>query len=323
MAAAPPKNASTKDRAYSAAHFLLELDGEQTVGFCRSVEGGGVKADILTYRNGGQPGKKAAGAAEMFRQVGRPKYEDLKIQVGMSMSKDFYKWIEAFFRGERQYRNGAIAASDFHFVERARRTFSRALISEVSIPKLDATDRNACYMGVTLVPETLAFEKGSGKEVKPTGGIKQKLWTPNNFEMQIEGFPQEAFSRVTRVDGFTIKQQILSYAYGSSRDALRFPGIIEFPNMSFYVPEADAWPFVEHFTKRVIKGEPPPAARHEGSLTFKDHGGDELITITIRGIELANVAPDKSDSTSKEIKQVKIDFSCEGMKFEYLGAGTG
>ena len=302
---------SNRQRAYSAAHFVLELDQQHKAGFFRSVEGGGVKADIMSYRSSSE---KA-----LFRRVGKPKYEDLKIQVGMSMSQVFYTWIEGFFSGDGTRRNGAILAGDFHFKERARREFYDALISEVSIPKLDATDRNACYMGVTMVPESIRFAPGSGADLSAQdGSTEQKLWTPNNFEFSIDSLA-DACRRVTRVDGFTIKQEVHEYHAGNLRDCMRVAGMLEFPNLSFYVPEADAKPFIDHFTKYVINGEPPPSTRMTGEIAFLDHTGSQLCRIDLQGIDIASVSPDKSDSTSQEIKQVRVEIACESMSFRYLG----
>src|SRR5262245_48413625 len=105
----------TTQRAYGAAHFALELDGKEPVGLFRSIEGGGVKAEVMTYQYGG--------GYERWRQVGKPKFEDIRVQVGMAMSEPFYKWIADFFCGIPNRKTGAIVAADFYYKERARRNF--------------------------------------------------------------------------------------------------------------------------------------------------------------------------------------------------------
>ena len=127
-------------RTYAAAHFALELDGKKDVGLFRSIEGGGVKADVMTYQNGASYDK--------WRSIGKPKFEDIKVQVGMSMSKPFYEWIEKFFDGIADRKNGAIVAADFYYNERARREFTNAMIKELTFPKLDGQDTKAAYMSV-------------------------------------------------------------------------------------------------------------------------------------------------------------------------------
>jgi phage tail-like protein len=300
---------TNSSRAYSAAHFVLELGKSEIAGFFRSVEGGGIKADVLTYNMGSN--------ADQWRQLGKPKYDDVKLQVGMSMSQTFYDWIESFFAGKVERKDGAILAGDFHYKERARREMYDILISEVSIPKFDAADRSPCYLGVTLVPERVAFAAGSGLDLSPhVASAPQKLWTPNHFEFAISGLEQ-ATRRTTKIDSFTIKQQILEYKAGNQRNAVRVPSRVVFPNLTFYVPEADAKPLNEHFTKRVIGGAPAPSARLNGAITATDAVGSPLCTVSLFGIDIASLGPDKSDSTSQEIKQVRVDITVERMEFKY------
>jgi hypothetical protein len=296
-------------RAYSAAHFALELGEKEVVGFFRSVDGGGIKSEITTYQSGP--------STVIWRQLGKPKYEDLKIQVGMAMSKTFYTWIEQFFAGEVVRKNGAIVAGDFLFKERARRVFKDALISSLDFPKLDATDKNACFMTVTITPETVRFVKGSGEPMdSQNAGVNQKLWTSANFAFSIDGF-QEACARVTKIDGFSIKQKIHEYRAGNLRDPVRVPGILEMPNLTFYLPEVDAQPFIDHFTKHVVNGAPQTSPRLNGTIEMRDNLGMTLCEITLKGVDIAALAPDKSDATSEEIKQVKVEISVEEMKFDY------
>jgi phage tail-like protein len=302
-------------RAYSAGHFALELDQSEIAGFVRSVEGGGVKSEVLTYHMGSN--------ADQWKQLATPRYEDIKMQVGMSMSKTFYDWIASFFAGKVVRKNGAILAADFHYLERARREIADVLVSEVTIPKFDASDRSPCYMGVTLVPERVRFAPGSMRPLAPTiSAASQKLWTPNHFALVIGPFAH-ATRRVTKIDSFTIKQQILEYRSGNQLDSVRVPSRVVFPNLTFYLPEADARPLIDHFTRRVIDGKPAPATRIDGAITALDAVGLPLCIISLYGIDIASLGPDKSDSTSQDIKQVKVEIAVERMNFEYARSPLG
>src|SRR5664279_1047379 len=108
---------SNPNRSYAAAHFALELDGKDAVGLFRSIEGGGVRADVMTYQMGPN--------YDRWRQLGKPKFEDIKLQVGMAMSGPFYTWIAQFFAGQPDRKNGAIIAADFFYKERAPRVHER------------------------------------------------------------------------------------------------------------------------------------------------------------------------------------------------------
>ncbi|HEY5933094.1 MAG TPA: phage tail protein [Kofleriaceae bacterium] len=300
--------ANTNTRAYAAAHFALELDGKSDIGLFRSIEGGSLKADVMTYQSGQ--------SYERWRQLGKPKYEDFKLQVGMSMSKPFYDWIAAFFKGEAIRKTGAIVAADFYYVERARREFKEAMIKELSFPKLDGADKNAAYMTIGVAVEEMTFKPGAGKKLTQTTGMEgQKLWTACNFRFSLDGF-EDACKNVSKVDSFTVKQTIIEYHQGNLRAPIKVPSQIDFPNLSFYVPEADATKFQEHITKRVSAGEQP--GRLSGMIQTFDNEKKPLFTLSFYNADILAVTPDKADSSSEEIKQCKIDIYTEKMEFEYV-----
>lgn len=305
--------AKNSSRTYAAAHFALELDGKKNVGFCRAIEGGGIKAEILTQQYGGDH--------QQWKQLSKPQYEDVKLQVGMSMSRAFYDWIANFFEGKVERRDGAIVAGDFHYMERARREMYQMVISEVTMPTLDGEDKNACFMTVGIAPERVEFKKGSNSKLEAGPIAKQKLWTPSNFEFKIDGFEQEC-RRVNKVESFTIKQKIMDYAQGGRRDRLRVPGILEIPNISFFVPESDAQKFFDHFKKHVQDGAKQAEPRLTGQIEFRDHNRQPLCTVALGGIDIASVDPAKMDASSKDVKLVKVEISIESMKFSYAGSGS-
>jgi hypothetical protein len=297
-----------ENRSYVAAHFALELAGVSDVGTVRSIEGGGLKADVMTY----QPGA----TYERWRQLGKPKFEDIKLQVGTAMSEPFFAWISKFFAGTCERKNGAIVAGDFYYKERARREFTEALITELTFPKLDAADKNTVYMNVTLGVESIEYKKGDGSKTLDSKGNTeaQKAWKACNFTFKLDGF-ESACERVTKVDSFTVKLPVLEYHSGGSRTTTKTPTAIDFPNMSFYLPEPDAQALNDHFKKRGIKGEVP--GRLHGQLTTFDNAKTTKFTLELFNCDILNIQPDKLDATSEEIKLVKVDIYVERMAFTY------
>jgi len=297
------------DRAYAAAHFALELDGKKDVGLFKSIEGGGVKTDLIKYQTGGEFGT--------YFQLGKPKYEDIKVTVGMAMSKPFFEWIAEFFKGNPIRKNGAVVAADFYYNERARRDFFEAMVSEVTFPKLDGNDKSACYMNVTISPETITYAPGSNAKLQQSTAFdRQKLWASCNFDFKLDGF-EKACLNVTKVDSFTIKQKPVEYAVGAHRAGTKIPGRIEYPNLVFYVPESDSYPFVEHHMKYTIGGEIQPATRMKGEINCYDNEDASLFTLQYAGAEIFNVTHDKSDASSEEIKLVKVEMCVESIEFKY------
>lgn len=314
---------ATQPRAYAAAHFALELDGKDRndIGLFRSIEGGGVRADAISYAVGG--------SYDRMKQLGKPKFEDLKLQVGMAMSEPFYKWIEDFFGGIPTRKDGAIVAADFYYVERARRNFTAALIKEIAFPKLDASDKNAAYMNVGLSVEDMIFKApDEPRKLQPPQGFdQQKLWTACNFSMTIDGY-EEACRRINKVDSFTIKQTIIEHNVGGQRAALKIPSGVEFPNLSFTLPAVDAAPLYERYRAYGANGQVPAAAprggkgtvatRLHGEITTQDNGRNDLFQLEFFGGDIINMTPDRLDAGSEEIAQVKVEMYIEKMTFKYL-----
>ena len=304
---------TTKERTYAAAHFALELDGKKDdVGLFRSVEGGSIKADVMTYQNGAN--------YDRWRQLGKPKFEDIKVSVGMSMSKPFYAWIAEFFTGKGTRKTGAILAADYNYETRARREFSEALIKEITFPKLDGTDKSPAYMGVAIAVENLEFKPGDGAKLSVLSDFnKQKMWTACNFRFKLDSFPETSLARISKVDSFSIKQNIIEHHMGGFRGPIKCPSQMDFPSLSFYVPEADAQPFMDHFTKRGVKGEVPGRLTGAIECFDNDQAKNVLFTVEFTGADITNIQPEKSDSGSEDIKNVKVDLYTESMKFTYKG----
>jgi phage tail-like protein len=305
---------SNGNRSYAAAHFAVELDGLSDIGMFRSVEGGGMKADVMTNQTGGSHVK--------FRQLGKPHFDDLKLTVGMAGSKPFYKWISEFFTGQGTRKSGSIIAADFYYQERARRTFSGALIKEVSFPKLDASDKSAAYMNVGISVENIEFKVGSGESIDQrlyTG--QQRLWTSCNFRFSLSGF-EDNCKRCSKVDAFTIRQTVIEHNVGGYRSPFKFPSQMDFPNLSFYVPEADAAPFYERATQGIRNGV--SGKQLHGQIEILDNGFENVLaSVAFTNCDIVSVTPDRQDATTEDIKLVKVEIYSEMMSFDYGPIGLG
>jgi hypothetical protein len=294
------------ERAYAAAHFAFALD-KADVGVIRSIEGGGVKVEATSYRYGV--------GHETWRQLAKPKFEAIKLQVGMAMSPPFYDWISKFFTGECVRKSGAIMAADFKYMERARREFVDAIISEITLPALNASDKNAAYMGVSIAPEKIVFKKGDGHVIGPAEGMeKQKLWSCCNFNFTIDAFP-DACKRVTKVDAATIKMNVIEHHVGGQLEPYKFGSRIDYPNLTFTVPESDFQPIIDLTQAYWNEKKPPP--NFNGHIDYLDNALKPLATLQFTGANVVSVAPDRSDATTEEMKMVKVELYTEGMTLSF------
>jgi hypothetical protein len=227
--------------------------------------------------------------------------------------------VSEFFNRKLTRKNGAIILADFNYKERARRSFMDALISEVQIPTLDATSKEAMFITIKLAPEAMTYETISqgqkiGNAERKTGN---KSWHSANFAFSIDGYADE-FRRVMKVDGFSIKQQILEYPSGHRRTPIRVPGRLEYPNLTVYVPSIDADKLVKQANKRLLDYEAPPPGGMNGIIEFKDPSLNTMCTITLNGVDIVSAEPQKSDAQGDSMSMVKVMIQCEKMTFTYV-----
>ncbi len=303
-------------RAYVASKFAFELDGSGVMGFLNSAEGGGLKTDVVDYKQGA--------LVDVWRQVGRPKFEDITVKVGMGMSKAFYTWISDFFNRKITRKNGAIVLGDFNYKERARRSFVDALISEVQIPTLDGGSKEAAFMTIKLVPEGMTYETVTdGPKIESPPGMRQpnKMWHAANFRFNVDGY-ESSFARVTKIDGFSIKQQILEYPSGHRRTPVRVPGRLEYPNLTVYIPAVDADKVIEQANARDLDYEAPASGGMTGVIELRSPDSGVMCTITLKGVDIVSAEPQKSEASAETISLVKVMIQCESMSFEYAQEAT-
>ncbi len=302
---------STPKRAYVAAHFALDFENEGPMGFLRSADGGGVTTDIQTYQQGR--------VNDLWRQVGRPKFADITLQVGMGLAPPFYSWIADFFNRKISRKSGAIIGADFNYKERTRRNFSDALIASVGVPALDGASKDAALMTVTITPEGMSYEtiEDGEKIASPPGlGLPNKMWHAANFRFNIDGF-EDSLRRVIKIDAFSIKQQILEYPSGNRRTSIRVPGRIDFPPINIYVPEVDAEPLIEQANARLLDYEKPDDGGMNASLEFIAPDKSTLATITMTGVDIVSAEPQKLDASAETVAMVKLQIQVEAMSMAY------
>lgn len=294
---------------YSSAHFALALDGA-VVGTLRSIDGGKVSVDVVNYQAGDH--------GEYWRQLAKPKYENIKVVTALAGRKELWKWMNEFITGDGQRRNGALIAADYNYKEKAKRSFWDALIESIDFPKFDANDKNPANVTITIAPERITYEKGDGHQLDerdPSIGDQQHV-AACNFTFVYDGVSADTTNRVVKVDGFSMKCKIIDYHYGGRLEPSKVPGKIEFPNLVFYLPEVDAQPFFDlHMAS--VKGDRAPMKG--AALSFFNNAKQEKGKFTFKNCHIFNVSPEKSDASSEDIRLVKVECAIEDLAVDMVG----
>lgn len=154
----------------------LILDG-RFAGYLKGAEGG----DATTLPGGGVS------------------YSDISLVCRPDSS--LASWISASLAGKGSSSTGAIVMIKENS-ETSRLTFTDGSITEVTIPALDASSREAAYLTVKIHPSSTVFTVGKPTRVTLPAASKQRVWMGSNFKMSINGVD---CTRVKRIEAITLR----------------------------------------------------------------------------------------------------------------------
>lgn len=307
---------------YSGGRFLLELDEHKAVGYVSSIDGGHFKSEMVQSMVGGRPGQ-TGGDFLVGRFPGKPKYDDITVTVGAAMSPAFWKWVEATVNNKPERRNGALVGYDFNAKERSRRTFYRALISEIGFPALDAASKSAALLTIKIAPENLEYKEGDSSTLQYSQSQnemkKQKLWLTSNFRFSLDKFKGDEALRTAKIEGFAIKQNVITNPMGSERYARREIGRVELPQIQVSFSETALGRWMQWYDKTVVKGDKEET---NGIITYlSSDQKTELMHIELGGVGLTSLEIDKYEAQKEGVARVKATLYVESMKL-VSGQGT-
>lgn len=288
------------DRSYVAGNFMFELQGVKC-GFIKSVEGGAISAEVINESVGPDYFVK--------KHIGQPKYEDFTMQIGFSMTKAVYEWIQASWKQNYMRKDGAIIAADFNLNAKSQRDFFHALITETTVPACDGSSKDPAYMTLKFAPEYTRVTKASGKASGEFGKYEQKLWLPQNFRLAIDGLD---CTRVNKIDAWTVKQTAVTDDIGDARDYAKEPGKLEFPNLKISVAEVTSETWRAWHEDFVIKGNNGEDKEKGGTLEFlSPNRQDVLLTIKFFNIGIFKCTNDKAEANADTVKRVSAEVYFE------------
>jgi phage tail-like protein len=293
-------------RSYVSGNYFLNIQGVKC-GFLKSVDGGGISAEVIN---------EPAGPSYFIKKhIGQPKYEEFAIQVGFSMSKLMYNWIQQSWSMNYQRMDGSIVAMDYNLQPVLEREFKQALITETTIPALDGSSKEPAYLTLKFAPQVIRNVKpGAGKaSYGEFGKNEQKVWLPSSFRLVIEGLD---CTKVSKIDSFTVKQTPVTNDIGSARDSQKQPGKLEFPNLKITLAESAASTWTAWHEDFVIKGNNDESHEKGGTLTFlAPNQKDVLATIRLYNMGIFRLQPEKAEAGGEQIKRLQAELYVERMEF--------
>jgi phage tail-like protein len=294
-------------RGFVSGTFALRLDGTDA-GWLKDTEGGSAVADVIEVKQGTQTFAQ--------KHIGQPKYEDITVQAGFSMSKAFYDWIAASWKMNFARKDGSVVAADFNREAMQERQFYNALITETGIPACDGSSKEPGYLALKFGPEFTRTMKANGK-VSGLNSTTQKLWLPSNFKLEIDGLD---CTRVNKIDAFTIKQTVVTSVIGDGRDFQKEPTAVEFPNLKITFASTSGASWMKWYDDFVIKGNSSDSDEKNGRLLFLTPNlQSALAEIRFFNMGIFALFDGVFDPVDEPSARMRAELYVERMEFNYLG----
>jgi len=284
-------------RAWTAGHYTLDLDGMEA-GALKSFSGGGASAEVVQSAAG-------AGPAAM-KSLGPISYNDIVVTFGPGMSKGLLDWITAASQGIHHAKNGAVEMLDNQGKEQRRLEWQRGLLTQISIPALDAASKDAFAMTIKITPESAKFVPRGGASHP---AIKaQKPVTEANFQVRIDGL-EEGCQSVSRVEPISLVSHVVRETVGHEKDYSLSIAQSHPSNIVLTLREGKAKGFRDWFQAFVIDGKNSPDHEKEGSIEI-DRFQFVLSHLGIFKMTQSSLA-NKRDS----VALVQVEMYCQSITF--------
>jgi hypothetical protein len=292
-------------RTYTGGRFALDVAGENA-GFLKKFSGLAMEADIVSNDLGPENIQK--------KHVANIKWTPGKATIGIGMGNEMYQWIKAAFDKGYQTKSGALTAADFNYKAMSVQEFKDALITAVTVPKLDGGSKDAAYFDVEFEAEQVRWSKGGGEDIRGKVGPKQKAWLCSNFRVELGSLP---CNRISAVDSFTWKCAVAADQIGIHREPTKHPAKVTVPDVKLSISMADYQAWADAAKKWFVDGNHLEGDEMEGRIVFLNPNmKDEIGEISLQNVGFKKFSKEDLEANSEKIARFNVELYVEKMTFK-------
>jgi hypothetical protein len=263
------------------ASIAVTIDGQAT-GFVKKFSGLAMEADIVASDLSSAP---------------------VRALVGADMGAAWSSWLTASStQGFAQHDLTTVAPGD----STRTLTFHDALITSVTIPKLDGSSKDAAYFDIEVTPERISSTKGPASA--PKAAAPGKTWLASNFRFEMAGLP---CSRITSVDSFTWRQEFARDPQGKFIKPAKVGDSMKPTVLRFSIDAADA-PAWTAWYKQFL-GSP---VTKSGALQIFDADMKSNMTVELKNVAIVAVKAGEAEANSEKIARFNVELYVEKMAFK-------
>ena len=216
---------------HAGAHYALDIDG-LPVDSLRTINGLDLLSDIVA----GLPGPGLAPK----KHVAGVSWTAGRASIGMGMGQGMYAWLKNAFAQGASRASGTLATADVNFRQRSLLSFEDALLTSVTVPRLDGASKEPGAFDIEFEPARVRLARGDGSDIRHVHGGKQQPWVCSNFRFSLGTLP---CARVASIESFTWRCAAAPDAMGVVSPPTQHPLAVVVPDLRISVSLADydAW----------------------------------------------------------------------------------
>ncbi len=298
-------HAAVDGSIYTSGWYFLTM-GNLPCGNVEYVAGGGAHADIINVDNGNGTSTK---------HISPPIYDPFTIQVSPGMSDPFNNWLNNAWTAAPYTKSGSIITTSYVNHARSERQFTDALITGITIPECDYSNKSRSYLGVTFVP---TISKDVPPDTSKQFPAVSKAWLSANFALEIDRID---CANVVKINSFTVKRELAPKNAGSVRDPQINRGKLTFPNLFVTIAESSTLAWSQWFDSYVIAGNNSTTVARQGRIIFYSDRQVEMGRIELRNIGICSytLIPATADSPTRR----QAELFCDSMSLIFPGQSGG
>ncbi len=291
-------------RPFSHGQFDLQIDGQSSYAYVKSVEGGFVKQNTTEESLGAM--------VEQVKHGTTLEVDPLKLELGIAQSKVLLNWIAQSWNRRYERKIVDIVHADYNFEPVFSRSFTECLLEEVSFPALDAKSKDGAYVKLTIRPETVDQKFEGGPKLRATTTDRQKVWSPANFRLVLDDIDTEG---VTKIDAFSIKQGVKPVPAGPFRLPQIEPTSIKFPDLTITQSLAHA-KSIHAWYQQIVRGD-KDTDQKSGAIEFLNQRCDKvLFRIKLKEVGLKSWVIPRNESGKDEVSSCQYVLYLGGMEID-------
>lgn len=294
--------------SYVSPHiYLLEFEGKPA-GRLSSVSLPQLGGDLAVHTISGR----------LSKHIVQSKPDDFVFDCGVGMSRDFYDWIKQSFKSNFSRKNGSVVIVGPDQVEQYRMDFVNAIITGVSVPKLEKSSKDPVSIKVRMSSEDARILP-AGKKMTANHYLNGSAWNPTAFKVSIDGLEKEC-KAITKIGSISVGTKLAVDYVGQSPTPTISPGSTTIGDVIISIPQSEAMGFLD-WAKGIVKGDAHDAGVRHGTIEYLGpHSKDAYFILDLERIGVTSAKVEAASDNQE--KTVELNLYCDSIDFSASSAAV-